>query len=82
MKAVLVIDKSDGCGNCPCSGEEFGMCQAVNNEKECDYYNTPSWCPLKPLPNEKHDDENNMEEACYMDGWNACLKEITGESNG
>ena len=37
---------------------------------------------LMPLPNKKHDDENNMEEACYMDGWNACIDEIAGESNG
>lgn len=49
MKAVLVVDIRT-CGDCPCSGEEFGMCQAVDNEKECDYYNIPSWCPLIPLP--------------------------------
>lgn len=85
MKSVLVIDKSNDCGCCPCSGEEFGMCQAVNNEKECDYYNIPSWCPLKPLPEKRHYSDELADEKgndMYMQGWNDCLDEITGESNG
>lgn len=91
MKAVLVVDIR-ACGDCPCSGEEFGMCQAVNNEKECDYYNIPSWCPLRPLPQKLKDwqyaDKYNRWGVSQKDiqkeiiGYNLCIDEITGDHIG
>lgn len=42
----------------------------------------PEWCPLKPLP-EKFDNEKERKlgdfEPLFKIGWNACLREITGE---
>lgn len=40
----------------------------------------PSWCPLKELPEETHNDEY-MDEYCdgYDNGWNSLRKEILGE---
>lgn len=42
----------------------------------------PEWCPLKSFP-EKFDDEKERKlgdfEPLFKIGWNACLREITGE---
>lgn len=40
----------------------------------------PEWCPLKPLPEEDHENYYPDEwEDGYSDGWNACLRKITGQ---
>jgi hypothetical protein len=43
----------------------------------------PDWCPLKPLPEKKEYivPTNNVESQkdIIAVGWNACLREITGE---
>ena len=43
----------------------------------------PNWCPLKPLPEKKEYivPINNVESQkdIIAVGWNACLREITGE---
>ena len=88
MKAVLVIDLPKDCWDCHLV-DEWGNCNAIkitsnkfgmdvnpyNNEK-------PSWCPLKPLPSKKYEHPYPHETNEYAYGWNDCLKEITGESNG
>lgn len=85
MKAILVIDMPKDCGNCPCVGEEFGICQADEKNRDCDWYKTPSWCPLKPMPEKKwvaewfdRIMENNKEHLMSL-GWNDCIDEILGE---
>lgn len=52
----------------------------------------PDWCPLKPLPKEEEPTDEVVElgsynegygngyECGFADGWNACLKEITGDA--
>ena len=93
MKAVLVIDLPKDCWDCHLV-DEWGNCNAIkitsnkfgmnvnpyNNEK-------PSWCPLKPLSHKKEVDEESNDsmwwcsehDMAYNLGYNACLKDITGE---
>ena len=71
MKAVLVIDMPNNCGECKLihlQGIGESICDAV------DWSKRPSWCPLRPLPNKLK--ETNDDAI----GWNACLDEITGET--
>lgn len=44
----------------------------------------PEWCPLKPLPEKKEyivpiDNVESQKDIIAV-GWNACLREITGEA--
>ena len=79
MKAVLVIETPRYCYECPCLNKENDYCQ-VNGKN----VNTgiPSWCPLRPLPEKKTTKYPIWADRSYDDfdkGYNACLKEITGE---
>jgi len=92
MKAVLVIDKiPTKCEECPCStiesetsGEVVFFCDAIPYQYIKEEHMTdrkPSWCPLKPIPEEKeyYHEEDIMSELLvhsYRKGWNDCLKEI------
>lgn len=51
MKTVLVIDMPIDCYDCPCYFEDWDMCEVCHEEAKADS-GKPSWCPLKPLPNE------------------------------
>lgn len=83
MKAILVIDMSKKCDDCPLMFEnDCGITQTHMQLKYGElYYPKPSWCPLKPLPNkielgypcEKYDEG-------YSDGWNDCIDDILGET--
>lgn len=86
-KSILVIDTPTNCAKCKLihlQGIGEAICNAVDWEER------PSWCPLKPLPIKnkyKHDSmatidyENDITLADYQNfGWNACLDEITGET--
>ena len=80
MKYILVVEKEQGtCIGCPCYNiEYFPYCGA--NE---DYAGDMDECPLKPLPQKRlYSDELADEKGndMYMEGWNDCLKEITGET--
>lgn len=84
MKAVLVIDMPETCGECVMrhSTVSWGYAWADVcrlNWKEHTGEGRPSWCPLKPLP-KKRDVENAGtnygEEPWFSDGWNACIEEI------
>ena len=80
MRAVLVFDMPKDCYECPCVCDEFNSCQACNDcKRERDQKGIPSWCPLKPLPHSKQM-ENRWFSDDYSKGWNACLDEITGET--
>lgn len=80
MKAVLMIDMPTRCGECPVKCRMRG----INH--------VPTWCPLRPLPqNVKAGDERfwKLKDGCiakehihyeFANGWNACLNEITGET--
>lgn len=75
MKAILVIDMPTSCNKCPCSRwrniEDFdddgiycmadgGQYGAVNN-----YDGVPDWCPLKPMPEKKEVEVNEIEDIMH-----------------
>lgn len=67
MKAILVLnDMPKNCGDCPCVCEELAFCQADEKNKDCDWYKTPSWCPLKPMPEKVVVDMSESHEAYYQ----------------
>ena len=85
MKAVLVIDTPKDCYECPC----YSL-NAQAKRFECDANLTikgkigvveldkkPRWCPLRPLP---HKLQADWYADGYKEGFNACLEEITGET--
>ena len=59
-------------------------------EMEEDYCQCkPYWCPLKPIPEKKEEmgmprtpSMNDIKRIGFQKGWNACIDEILGESNG
>ncbi|MBR2653993.1 MAG: hypothetical protein IKD59_05490 [Lachnospiraceae bacterium] len=77
MKAIIIIDMPKNCGECPCVNDEFGFCQADEKIRDCDWYKSPTWCPLKPMPKCRYYRGNERD---FTDGFNTCLKEITGET--
>ena len=87
MKAILVIDMPKECWDCPMhieglddENEEIMVCNAEKIESH--YGEKPSWCPLKPMPNRIDWLENGYDGGWVMfsTGWNACINEITGET--
>lgn len=87
MKAILVIDMPSNCLDCPCE-YDYLVCKAINHKLDyvCADNARPSWCPLKPLPPKLDaNDWHRMFSGLFSEreakghGWNACLKEITGE---
>lgn len=81
-KSVLVVNTPRKCIGCQFFGSAYYLhCILASGNIE-DIESKPDWCPLKPLP-EKNTAENDMTDyQCGMvDGWNACLKEITETSD-
>lgn len=87
-KAVLVMDMPDSCDVCdyvddtqpPRYGERTLYCMAPGiGEDVTDYVACrPDFCPLRELPEKKHNDNEYDEYSDGWDaGWNACLDEIT-----
>ena len=78
MKAILVIDMPNNCEECKIiylQGHGESICDSV------DWSKRPSWCPLRPLPSFKAVDLNDTRDVMmFCHGWNACLNEITGET--
>lgn len=81
-KAILVIDEMpNSCDECEvrCGGYTAKEYSEKNIKR-------PLWCPLKPMPKEEDiyevgmDEEDTNAKRQWNKGWNACLKEITGET--
>ena len=79
MKAIIVIDMPKVCGECRasfcgdvwyCYAGEYRRPLFTENIQE-----KPSWCPLRPMPEQM----SWGHTADYIEGYNACLEEITGE---
>lgn len=76
MKVCLIVDLPDG--------EDFNECVADMfihdlNVRGIAKYND---VPLRPLPQKREPKEewlNEYHRDEFADGWNACLKEITGD---
>lgn len=98
MKVVLVIDKPSDCSECPCCDarrDENGDFYIAECQADCDYdrdswidettFAIPSWCPLRQLPQKKHDGlvftKDGRAFTPEMEiGWNACIDAIMGEA--
>ena len=92
-KSVLVIDTPEMCMGCPFAWpvDDYSFVCIIAYDEDGDYKaisddsygkKVEDWCPLKPLP-EKNTAENDMTDyqRGMVDGWNACLREITETSN-
>lgn len=86
MKAILVVDVpvlDDGrhlCNECPIWNREKCFCEYDRNMEE-------KGCPLKPMPRKLDaNDWHRMFSGLFSEreakgyGWNACLDEMTGET--
>ena len=77
MKAILVIDMPTDCIKCPLAD---GYCWNIFPTK-----GIADGCPLRPLPKYRDNSKKPQDYAeVWIDGaitgWNACLDEITGET--
>lgn len=89
MKAVLVIDMPNNCYDCQyCRFDarryNFRGCVLTDTDVQDGTIDicteVHSCCPLKPTPKLKqHKDEIDYEYG-YIDGWNACIDAIMGET--
>lgn len=87
MKAVLVIDMPCDCYDCPlCKDSVVDRCNIMYRDIHSDggieeTDGRPLWCPLRPLPSEKYLSlKDKHDDIIFQMGWNACLDEITGET--
>ena len=78
MKAVLVIDMPNYCLDCPCYNKSKLYCQVMNEMFTDEISNKPSWCPLKPMPEEEQLN-GGYDWRNYALGWNAYRDELIGE---
>lgn len=71
-KSIVVINTPKNCRVCPFINTPWSFCLAE--------YERENRCPLRPLPQKKPKDNSNELNLGYELGWNACLEEITGET--
>lgn len=80
-KSVLVIDTPKDCGKCKFISNFW--CRAMHCRRVPNNDVIPGWCPLKPLPEKKSTtapvSNYEVQKNLFATGWNACLREITGE---
>ena len=53
MKSILIIDTPTTCAGCPCYDYIHGVCAITYKDCELRKQAKPTWCPLKPISNEK-----------------------------
>ena len=91
MKAILVIDEMPkSCDDCvliyPDKYNDMWCCIACDCvvEENVTAGTLHKWCPLKQLPQKKSaykfKDFNRLIENAQVEGWNACIDEILGET--
>lgn len=89
MKAVLVIDMPETCGDCQLSVVVGDEPHPLSCNRRCSILNKylpfsvldikQKDCPLREIPKESDRIEVDMFTCGYNDGWNDCLAEIIGE---
>lgn len=90
MKAILVIDMPESCEECPFC-DDFYYCipeKAKGYVAFTEKSGRQEWCPLKPIPQKKTEEgerkkypfNDDLFWDLYIQGWNECLDEITGET--
>ena len=84
-KSVLVVDTPSRCGECQFRvfadsedlDNDYIFCGIAHNGTMFHFdADKPKWCPLRTLPLKMQFNETDL----YVDGWNACLEQITGET--
>lgn len=80
MKAILIIDMPKGCIDCPCHDTELLYCKTMEQHAEY-FYEKPSWCPLKELP-EKRTINGAVSHGIMTDDVGTTVKDYTGEDDG
>lgn len=92
-KAVLVIDEMpDNCFKCKLcqfafdselfeDGEAYCVYESESIQENFDNESKPEWCPLRALPEKKSIENKSDIGVAVFGGWNACIDEITGETN-
>lgn len=94
MKAILVIDMPSDCNHCQFADFSNGQWECNQHKggrigESMKICSTPSWCPLKPMPDIKTKEAIKLANMInpkatfqeFADGWNACLDSIIGENN-
>ena len=81
-KSVLVIDTPSLCRECRLFDRDYVWCVPLNDATVND--DILDNCPLKPLPLKQEETTDGIldydYETAFGDGWNACLSQITGET--
>ena len=79
-KSVLVMVTPKTCNSCDLCGGTFHCFCKVNHRDIEDLSIKPDWCPLRPLPEKKEEEKywRGEHELSWIQGWNACIDEITG----
>lgn len=77
-KAILVIDMPMNCYECSLNNYHFCDVTADSIEEYMNEEYRPSWCPLKPVP-EEQDVWYEDERSDWERGYNNCLREILGQ---
>lgn len=80
-KSVLVIDTPESCRSCYLRGFTLNLQYCRGKLKDIkDTSTKPDWCPLMDLPEKDNGDyPANTYDAGFVEGWNECIDEITGE---
>jgi hypothetical protein len=80
-KSVLVIDTPESCCSCYLRGFTLNLQYCRGKLKDIkDTSVKPDWCPLMNLPEKDNGDyPANTFDAGFVEGWNQCIDEITGE---
>ena len=78
-KSVLVMETPENCKSCIHVGTFRYFCR-INCRDITNPNVKPVWCPLRPLPEKKEEEKywRGEHELSWIQGWNACIDEITG----
>ncbi len=68
-------------------GEAFCVVEGKSVENNLDNGSKPNWCPLRELPEKKQERDASEYEfgilgKGFEQGWNVCINEITGKTEG
>ena len=86
-KGIIVIDMPENCQCCPFLIKDMrlktGLCavwESLHDDMHIipPEYEKPDWCPLRPLPEKRDTPALNTVYDWHDNGWNACIKAITG----